>query len=69
MEQMNYLFVIKIYFQFRFNKMNANFFAGCEGGASHSTMVIVNDCGKVIAEIEGEGTNHWLIGVNLNLKK
>ncbi|XP_065681811.1 N-acetyl-D-glucosamine kinase isoform X2 [Hydra vulgaris] len=43
--------------------MGEYFFAGCEGGASHSVMIIVNQHGSIVAETEGEGTNHWLIGM------
>lgn len=40
-----------------------SYYAGCEGGASHSTLVLINEEGRIVAEVEGEGTNQWLIGV------
>jgi len=41
----------------------SSYYGGCEGGASHSTFVIINEAGRIVAEVEGEGTNQWLIGV------
>jgi len=38
------------------------YFGGCEGGATHSTLVIVNQNGDVLAEVKGEGTNSCIIG-------
>ena len=43
-------------------KMTAMYFAGCEGGASHSSVVIVDQDGNVLGEASGEGTNSCLIG-------
>jgi len=40
------------------------YFGGCEGGASHSKLVIVDKNGKVLSQVVGEGTNQWLIGLD-----
>ncbi|XP_066915069.1 N-acetyl-D-glucosamine kinase-like [Clytia hemisphaerica] len=39
------------------------YFGGCEGGASHSSVVITNKDGVILGEASGEGTNSCLIGV------
>lgn len=39
-----------------------HYFGGCEGGASHSSLVIVDESGNVLGESKGEGTNSCLIG-------
>ena len=38
------------------------YFGGCEGGASHSKLVIVDQDSNVLGEASGEGTNSCLIG-------
>ena len=38
------------------------YFGGCEGGASHSKVVILDQDGKLLAQEEGEGTNQWIVG-------
>ncbi|PIK61927.1 putative N-acetyl-D-glucosamine kinase [Apostichopus japonicus] len=40
------------------------YFGGIEGGATHSTMVIMTAGGEVLSTSEGPSTNHWLIGVD-----
>lgn len=37
---------------------------GIEGGASHSTVVLMNPQGKLLATVKGAGTNHHLIGMS-----
>jgi len=39
------------------------YFAGVEGGATHSTLIIANGKGDVVAQVHGEGTNHWMVGI------
>lgn len=41
-----------------------SYFGGCEGGASHTVLVIVDSSGNILGEAEGEGTNQWLIGLD-----
>ncbi|XP_050533137.1 N-acetyl-D-glucosamine kinase-like [Daktulosphaira vitifoliae] len=43
--------------------MTESYFGGIEGGASVSTVVITNGKGEILAEILGEGTNPWILGV------
>ena len=38
-------------------------FGGVEGGATHSTLILFNEEGNVLAEIEGMGTNLFQIGM------
>ena len=38
------------------------YFGGCEGGASHSKVVILDQDGNLLAQEEGEGTNQWIVG-------
>ena len=38
------------------------YFGGCEGGASHSKVVILDQDGRLLAQEEGEGTNQWIVG-------
>jgi len=38
-------------------------FVGIEGGATHSTGVVVNEKGEALAHAEGLDTNVWIIGV------
>ena len=38
------------------------YFGGCEGGASHSVLIIVDQEGNIVGEAEGYGTNQFLIG-------
>lgn len=39
------------------------YFGGCEGGATHSSLVIVDQNGEIVGEANGEGSNSCLIGV------
>lgn len=32
-------------------------------GATHSTLMIANGNGIVVAKVSGEGTNHWMVGI------
>lgn len=41
----------------------SGFYGGCEGGASQSTFVIIDGHGTLLAEVKGEGTNQWMIGL------
>ncbi|XP_050429606.1 N-acetyl-D-glucosamine kinase [Adelges cooleyi] len=43
--------------------MSDTFFGGIEGGASVSTVVITNGNGDILAEIKGDGTNPWILGI------
>lgn len=43
--------------------MASEIVGGIEGGASHSTAVLMNSQGKVVAVAKGPGTNHHLIGM------
>ncbi|CAO1427279.1 unnamed protein product [Diamesa serratosioi] len=43
--------------------MESTYFAGVEGGATHSTLIVSNGNGEMIATIEGDGTNHWMVGI------
>ena len=40
----------------------AIYYGGCEGGASHSSLVIVDQAGNVVGEASGEGTNSCIVG-------
>ncbi|XP_033098859.1 N-acetyl-D-glucosamine kinase-like [Anneissia japonica] len=40
------------------------FYGGIEGGATHSTIVILKQNGSVVATAEGPSTNPWLLGVD-----
>ena len=44
--------------------MSSGYYAGCEGGASHSVLVLADAAGNILAEVKGEGTNQWLIGLD-----
>ncbi|XP_050547107.1 N-acetyl-D-glucosamine kinase-like [Daktulosphaira vitifoliae] len=44
-------------------------FGGIEGGASVSTVVITNGKGDILAEILGEGTNPWTLGIKSCLSR
>ncbi|XP_018401654.1 PREDICTED: N-acetyl-D-glucosamine kinase isoform X2 [Cyphomyrmex costatus] len=37
---------------------------GIEGGATHSTLIILNGKGAKLTEVKGPHTNHWVIGVD-----
>ncbi|XP_032675250.1 N-acetyl-D-glucosamine kinase isoform X2 [Odontomachus brunneus] len=37
---------------------------GIEGGATHSTLVILDGNGTRLTEVKGPHTNHWAIGIN-----
>jgi len=41
----------------------ADIIGGIEGGSSHSTVVLVDHTGKIIAKDTGPGTNHYLLGM------
>uniref|UniRef100_A0A1B0A2Q0 N-acetyl-D-glucosamine kinase n=1 Tax=Glossina pallidipes TaxID=7398 RepID=A0A1B0A2Q0_GLOPL len=45
------------------------FFGGIEGGASHSTCIICDETGDCISILEGLGTNHWQIGMDLTIAR
>lgn len=32
-------------------------------GATHSTLIIANGNGDVVAKVNGDGTNHWMVGI------
>lgn len=32
-------------------------------GATHSTLIIANGNGELVAKVGGEGTNHWMVGI------
>ncbi|XP_046435104.1 N-acetyl-D-glucosamine kinase [Neodiprion fabricii] len=36
---------------------------GVEGGATHSTLIIMNGYGEKLIEMKGPGTNHWQLGM------
>ncbi|XP_048506278.1 N-acetyl-D-glucosamine kinase isoform X2 [Athalia rosae] len=36
---------------------------GIEGGATHSTLIILNGYGTKLIEMKGPGTNHWHVGM------
>ncbi|ERL95083.1 N-acetyl-D-glucosamine kinase [Dendroctonus ponderosae] len=43
--------------------MASEIVGGIEGGASNSTVVLLNPQGQVVATAKGAGTNHYLIGM------
>uniref|UniRef100_A0A1B6EFK7 N-acetyl-D-glucosamine kinase n=1 Tax=Clastoptera arizonana TaxID=38151 RepID=A0A1B6EFK7_9HEMI len=49
--------------------LNNAYFGGIEGGASTSFVVLYDDCGNKVAEMEGLDTNHWQIGMTECLKR
>ncbi len=42
----------------------ANVFGGVEGGATHSTLILFDEKGSILAEVEGPGTNLFQIGLD-----
>jgi N-acetylglucosamine kinase len=40
-----------------------SYFAGVEGGATRTTLMILNGTGNKVVEVNGDGTNLWLIGI------
>ncbi|XP_071947126.1 N-acetyl-D-glucosamine kinase-like [Antedon mediterranea] len=44
--------------------MSESYYGGIEGGATHSTIVILKQDGSVAALVEGPGTNPWLLGID-----
>ncbi|XP_064649338.1 N-acetyl-D-glucosamine kinase-like isoform X2 [Lineus longissimus] len=44
-------------------------FAGIEGGSTHSTIVILDSEGKILAEHEGPSINKWLEGIDVSLAR
>lgn len=36
---------------------------GIEGGATHSELVLYNGLGEKLVQVHGQGTNHWLLGM------
>ena len=42
--------------------MSGSYFGGVEGGGTHSTTMIFNDQGKMVAEVEGPSTNLYQVG-------
>lgn len=36
---------------------------GIEGGATHSTLIVIDGEGNKLTEIKGPGTNHWALGM------
>jgi len=49
--------------------MTDAFFGGIEGGASVSTVVLTNGNGDILAELKGEGTNPWILGIESCLSR
>ncbi|XP_020624472.1 N-acetyl-D-glucosamine kinase-like [Orbicella faveolata] len=39
------------------------YFGGIEGGGTGSTAIILSSDGKIVGRSTGQGTNHWLIGL------
>ncbi|XP_050718789.1 N-acetyl-D-glucosamine kinase-like [Eriocheir sinensis] len=44
-------------------------FGGIEGGGTHSWVVLLDGCGRKIAELEGPSTNKWMLGLTECLKR
>ena len=42
--------------------MSGLYFGGVEGGGTHSTTMIFNEQGKMVAEVEGPSTNLYQVG-------
>ncbi|XP_022807732.1 N-acetyl-D-glucosamine kinase-like [Stylophora pistillata] len=42
----------------------ASYFGGVEGGGTGSTAIILSSDGKIVGRSTGQGTNHWLIGLD-----
>ncbi|KAK2155129.1 hypothetical protein LSH36_248g03060 [Paralvinella palmiformis] len=48
---------------------NMKYFGGIEGGATQTTMVLLDGGGKLLSETVGPCTNHWLVGMDECLKR
>ncbi|EDO42704.1 predicted protein [Nematostella vectensis] len=51
------------------DKKEKVYFGGIEGGGTSSIAVIFDSNGKIVGRSEGEGTNHWLVGMDICLKR
>ncbi|KAG5671397.1 hypothetical protein PVAND_001595 [Polypedilum vanderplanki] len=43
--------------------MDEIYFAGVEGGATQSVLIISNGAGEILGKAHGESSNHWMIGI------
>lgn len=39
------------------------YIGGVEGGATHSTLVICDESGRIVGKAKGPSTNHWAVGI------